>query len=241
MKSINKLCLSTWLFLLSLSSCSEPLERPELINKLRTLGVKSQPAVYNLAEPVDIELIVYLTSPSADPLEISSYTEESYRYAPQVIGSLVDGSSQVSTHAALYVHEFRLLIPSDQVREQLLISPLGNFRYSVLAVQGSEQEKIVGNIVGSLNPPPELTEVSIVDDGISAAIGEMAILGKLPEGLTSNYRISWLASGGEIANRRSLSTKWKEIPNTPQTLILTARGTRTGEFAMDIRNYNQVE
>ncbi len=241
MRSINKLFFRPLFLLLTLVSCGEPLERPELINKLRTLGVKSQPAVYNLAEPTDVELTVYLTSPSADSLEISSFTEESYRYAPQVSGTLVDGSAQVTAHAALHVHEFRLVIPKDQILQQLVESPLGNFRYSILAVQGAEQEKIVGNIVGSLNPPPELTEVSILDEGIVAAIGEIVIQGQLPAGLSSNYRISWLASGGEIANRRSLSTKWREIPNSPQTLILTARGTRTGEFAMDIRNYNQDE
>lgn len=227
--------------LLGLTGCGEPIDRPEVVTKLRTLGVRTVPAVYDVSAPEDIEIKVFLASTVTDPVSVESYSDPAYNYADAVEADMDADTQTVTPYALLSIIEVSGRIAAADLEAALADGGAGNFRYGFTVRQGSDEENIVGNIVGGESADAGFDSASIVAPEAGAVAGEAELSGEVAGGDPTAMRVSWLASGGEVANRRALRTKWKEVPSTPQTVILTARGNASGAFAIDVQDYNTEE
>ncbi|MEI6834604.1 MAG: hypothetical protein WCL28_11495, partial [bacterium] len=51
-------------------------------------------------------------------------------------------------------------------------------------------------------------------------------------------RVAWFVSAGKIKNRKSRSTLWEDAPSGTQAVFFTARGAKSGAFAIKSQAIN---
>lgn len=229
---------------LSLGSCDDFPNKPELLNKFRMMGVGFDDPSYTYStdtETVTATLSFYIASPKDNEISAENLDIES----PQV--DLTFGESELIEEKAtlnIYKIDATATLPTLNL---LIFNPeeknTATVFYAAILKQGDEEERVLGKIkiytpdvaAGStvLVPTIDITSHS-ENDTISP--GEITLKSELSDLIDEPYRTSWLVNSGVVAEFRRRETQWSEIGKGEKTVITTVRGLDTFNF-----NYKAID
>lgn len=224
---------------ISLTSCGgENADRPEVINKLRAVGVES--SAVNPKPGDTINLNFYLAAPPGLTISPEIQVDGSSRYGVPVMVTPVDNAPTETAAGPLSIYNYKttLTVPTDNPILGASISKqgFGRVRYKIKFTAGTEYESVVGDTIvyspGSSQSSWKLPDISITKPSATANAGNLDLEGSISSDGNEPYRVSWFVSDGKIKNRRAKATTWSDAPKGPQTLIMTVRGTKSGAFAI---------
>lgn len=228
--------------LLALGACDEETDRFEHLKKLRTLGVATDPVVGQPSTadaPQLMTLTFYASVPLGATATAETFVDEQARYAAPLPMTLDPTTETYEDHNTLRIYSIKgtVAIPT---ADQLPIPADPGFlrvRYGLKLTQGGEAETIVGNFLVYPAGASELAwtapSVDIAAPGAGATVGVGAELkATLVNTIGENMRIGWFVNDGKVKNRRARETTWEEPPAGPSTVIVTARGMKSGAFTM---------
>ncbi len=235
-------------FCVLLSACNEDdSTRVERIEKLRAIGVTSSPVV--LAAPApgssgSVELTAFAALPPGSTVTATPFLDEASPYAPPV-PIVMDSTTETIQHlGALELYSIKGTVtvgPLTPEQEAILAAPSGklSLRYGIKLETGAESEIIVGNILvypsGSEESAYQAVSVSVAKPVAHATIGsgpDQVLAGTVTKAQPENVKVSWFVSSGKVTNRRAKETKWEPQSTGTQTVIMTARGMKSGSFAL---------
>ena len=224
-------------------ACRMDEDRFEQISKLRSIGVSAMPVISKLSTSPDNQSVTTLTIYSAVPLgqevTVASYTDKPGVGLPQLPLEIVTGSEKYVDYAAfrLFSVNAKVVLPQASL---IPIPPKPGFtrlKYGVLLRSGSEEEKIVGNLIVYPEGASELTwqnpsaEIAAPtsDQVLDPVIDLKANLISPNPG--ESLRVGWYVSSGKVQNRRAKETQWEGSSSGVQTIMITVRGLKSGAFA----------
>lgn len=222
------------LFLLVLSSCNADSARPEVVDKLRAIGVKATPYVVSGSTPVTLE--VYSLVPLEQTVKQDVYEDDSSVLPILPISSVSGDYTDLSSLRIYKATYSGVTLP---LEDDLLASNTMSLRYGMsLSASSGEEEKVVGNLV--LHPstsdllannatPPEVT-ITGVEDGVSVP-SSFDLNAEISNRNDESFKIGWYTTSGEIKNRRALSTSIEKMEAGAQTIVVTIRSKSTNAFA----------
>jgi hypothetical protein len=81
-----------------------------------------------------------------------------------------------------------------------------------------------------------LPKLSITTPTKDSTIGnsKQEIKAELTEVNDETFRVGWFVSGGKIDTRNAVKTNWEPSGSGKFTVIVTARGTKTSAFGIDV-------
>ncbi|NBQ54495.1 MAG: hypothetical protein EBU49_13095 [Proteobacteria bacterium] len=88
---------------------------------------------------------------------------------------------------------------------------------------------------GSEESAYQAVSVSVAEPVANATIGagpDQVLSGTVIKPQSENVKVSWFVSSGKVTNRRAKETKWEPQSSGTQTVIMTARGMKSGSFAL---------
>jgi len=249
--SIITACFASTIVTLASGCGGEDADRYERVTKLRAIGVATNPVV--LAAPASgmtssVELTVFAAMPKGGTVNAAPFLDEASSYGIPVQVSLDPSTAATQSFAALDVYSVKAnatvgpLTPQQEAilrgaREQ----GLGKLtlRYAVKLDSGEESETIVGNILVYPEESPETSfqplSVTIAEPIANGTVGigpKQSLSGSITKPQDENIKVSWFVSSGKVTNRRARETKWEPMDAGTQTVIMTARGMKSGSFAM---------
>jgi hypothetical protein len=231
------------LLALTLSACDEGEERYEEIKKLRSVGVAANPVAITplLAggPPQIVTLTFYAAVPLGGTVTYEPFIDEAAKYAATVPLVMSPGSEKYEDHIGFRIFSVdatAVLPPA----EALPIPPVPGFvafRYGLILRSAEEEERVVGNFL--VYPPgaAQLTwtaptvDISGVASGATLPTGKHDLNAVLTNTNDEKLRIAWFVSGGKLRNRRNKETVWEAEDAGPYSIMLTARGLKSGAFA----------
>ncbi len=221
------------------TSCGgDSQDRPEVITKLRAVGVEQTPVI---AKPGDtVTLTFFLAAPSGLTITPQVLLDAESRYGVSTLVAPLDQTPTETAAGPLSIYSYRasLIVPKDN---QVVTAGLGSqgfarLRYKINFTTDSDSEAVVGDSIVYPNGAPQLNwqapTVSIDKPDTSSPGGDLDLQGGITSDGGEPYRVSWFVSSGTVKNRRARTTKWQDPAKGSQTLILTVRGTRSGAFAI---------
>ena len=225
------------------SGCDDDAERPEKITKLRAIGVSaSRTAVEpSTAETPQVVTLTFLAAvPKGETVTAEAFRDEDSQYAiPLPVTIQQETAATNTTYAGLDIFSVSGTLVAPSAATPIPADPgFVALRYGIRLVAGAESETIVGNVI--LVPPgatqlswaPLSVDVSAPTAGaVVSAGGESDLVATTVKGTEENVRVGWYVSSGKVKNRRARETKWEEPGQGTHTVIVTARGLRTGAFA----------
>jgi hypothetical protein len=249
MKSTTLQIASSVLLCLGLA-CNEEDDRFETVSKLRTIGVSASPvfpAASKVDQPSTVTLDVYAILPLGGDVKVSPYQDPSWTGVTPVTLSFTEVTEPYKDYAKLrrFLGRATFTVPP---ADQLLFNPntgYAKLAYGVTLTSGSEEEKIVGSVLVYPEGREELGyyrdqpfSVAIASPNASAAVSSEVDVTAAPGSAQGGegVKIGWFVSSGKIINRRAKETSWQEAEKGQQTIIVTARGVRSGAFSLDIRD-----
>lgn len=221
--------------------------RVERIEKLRAIGVQTNPVVVTAPGPglsTTVNVTAFAATPSGGSIAASSFMDTASNYA-QPIDTVIDPTTATTESFAnldLYSISGTVTIGPLSTAEQLALSAEDGrlvYRYGIKLESGSELEEIVGNILvypataEQTNYQP--IGVTINTPTVNAAVGagaKQSLSGNVTKPQDENVRISWFVSSGKVKNRRAAETEWEPETAGNQTIFMTARGMKSGSFAV---------
>ena len=221
-------------------SCDDAENTPELIDKLRAIGVEADQGsyTYSTAEAaVTATLTFYLASNDTSDLvvqELSLDDEEQLSLSEPVV------TFDDKTDFRIYFITVTAQIPTEDLLEfddngEAVIA------YALGVSQGSEEERIKGRVKvyqpGVSVAKPSIAITSPLDGG-EAGGGLVNLTAELSAEYDENYRISWFVSSGVILKRRAIETEWEDMASGTRTILVTARGLSSGNFTYNIIEAN---
>jgi len=235
-------------FSLLLNSCNQDDSmRVERIEKLRTIGVASNPIVLSAPAPGSsgiLELTAFAALPAGNTVTASSFLDEASAYTPPV-PIVIDSNSESIQHlGALDLYSVKGTVnvgPLTPEQQAILAAPSGKLtlRYGIRLEAGEESEDIVGNILvypaGSEESAYQAVSVSVAEPVANATVSsgpDQVLSGTVTKPQSENVKVSWFVSSGKVTNRRAKETKWEPQSAGTQTVIMTARGMKSGSFAL---------
>lgn len=212
-------------------------ERPELINKLRTLGVEQTPVN---AKPGDtVNLTFHLAGPPNQQITPTVLLDKSAKFGVPVAAVPVDAAVSETPVGTLSLYSYRATVTvpdGDTVNLAIAKQGFARVRYNINFSSGAESENVVGDSIVYSAAAPQLTwsapEIAITKPGESAATGGIDLDGTITSAGNETNRVSWFISSGKVKSRRARTTKWTDAARGTQTVIMTARGTKSGAFAI---------
>jgi hypothetical protein len=221
------------------SSCGDDnADRPEVLKKLRTLGVEQNPIN---AKPGDtVNLTFHLAGPQGLTIAPSVELDTVSRYGVAQPVTPIDAQPTETAVGPLSLYAYRttLSVPTDNalVAASLAKQGYARLRYKVRFSAGSEYEAVVGDTVVYPSTAPQLAwkspEIAISKPVDAAASGTIDLEGTISSEGSESYRVSWFVSDGKVKNRRAKITSWSDATKGTQTLIMTVRGTKSGAFVL---------
>lgn len=221
--------------------------RVERIEKLRAIGVKTNPVVITAPGPgltTTVDVTAYAASPTGSSVTASSFLDADSRYA-QPVQTVIDTASAATESFAsldLYSITGTVTIGPLSPAEQLALTQDGGrliFRYGIRLESESESENIVGNLQVYPADAPQTAyqpiSVIIESPAVNAALGSgegQTLTGSVNKPQDENVRVSWFVSSGKVKNRRASETEWEPETKGAQTVLMTARGLKSGSFAV---------
>jgi hypothetical protein len=235
--------LSFYLFsivLIPIFGCSEPTDLFENINKLRTIGTKTEPvttAPSTLTAPKITTLTFFAALPKNQEVKAEVFTDGDSKYAAPIPITLVPGSEAYEEHASFRI--FSVQATANIPTQDLLVFPpdqnFVRFRYGMVLRAQADEERIIGNIVVYKDGSEELNWTApnlTLENPIQGATlsGKQPIKLSIESSNDENFRVSWLVNDGKVKNRRGLETEWEPGGAGEYTMIASARGLKSGGF-----------
>lgn len=231
----------------SLTACGdEETDRFERVAKLRAIGVSTNPVV--LAAPASgttesVELTAFAALPKGGVVGASSFLDEASAYSSPLPVSVDSSTATTEGFAALDLYSVKATAtvgPLTPQQEAILLAT-GKliFRYGIKLDSGDESETIVGNILVYPAGSPEVSfqalSANVAEPLANATIGtgpDQVLSGTATKPQEEAIKFGWFVSSGKVKNRRARETKWEPVDSGSQTVIMTARGMKSGSFAL---------
>jgi hypothetical protein len=246
MKRLPALCVTPFVLtaLIAAASCGGEEERYEKVGKLRALGTASTPVVAQPSTadaPQTVTLTFYAAVPNGDTVTATPFLDEGSLYALPLPLEVVPGSETYTGQAAFQLYSVKTTVAIPTI-DQLPIEPGTGFarvRYGLTLTDGGEEEKIVGTLLVYPEGSSELAwattppSIDVTEPAASATVsGKLDIKAAITNPIGEDMRVGWFVSDGEVKNRRAKETEWDKAGAGPQTVIVTARGMKTGAFTL---------
>ena len=237
----------TFSLLLALGACRpEDTSRVERIEKLRAIGISANPVVLIAPAPGtsgSIELTTYAALPLGASVSAQSFLDEGSTYNQPVPVVMTPGSEATQQMAALDIFSVKATVTVGPLtaEQQVILATTGKLalRYGIQLDSGEESERIVGNILVYPATAQEVTYqsvgVSVAEPLANATVSsgpDQVLSGTVTKPQSENIKVSWFVSSGKVTNRRAKETKWEPEKTGIQTVIMTARGMKSGSFAL---------
>lgn len=220
------------------TSCSDDnADRPELINKLRAIGVEQNPVN---SKPGDtVNLTFYLAGPSLQQLTSTVLTDSDMRYGVALPVLPIDAApvEKVVGPISVYTYRATLIVPQNEV-VNLAIAKQGfaRIRYDVKFSAGSDSETVVGDSIIYAAGSPQLEwkapEITITKPSATANSGIIDLDGTIGSSANETNKVGWFVSSGKVKSRRAKTTSWTDTSAGSQAVIMTARGVKSGAFSI---------
>ena len=234
-----------FIFSLLNSSCSSQDDRQEKVDKLRALGVSTQPLT--AAPGTTVNLTYYLAGPPKLILKSEVFTDTNSSIALQSPATVNSSSMTETNYGNLSVYQFSgtVTIPLEAQGFIMDSAPLrSRFGSRVFSTSGDEQ-KMVGDVLvyspnaKELKYSPTTVDIQTLPSPIITAGTTQAVSLTYNPVNDENFRVGWFVSGGEIKNRRAKSTDWT-VPSDSgaHTLIATIRGLKSSAFSIKVLTVN---
>jgi hypothetical protein len=229
----------------TLISCSDDAARQETIDKLRALGVVQVPTI---ATPgATVQLTYYLGGPKGLTVTPTPYNDsEFFKYGTNADVTLIDATpvEEIFGNSSLYTFQASFIAPATP-EVSAVIAAKGNarLRYGVdfRTPSGDYETVIADALIYSPTAPQTEWVAQTVDISLpstTAISGSTAIQGEISSPLDEPYKVGWFVSSGKVKVRNAIKTEWSEIGSGEQTLIFTARGSKSGAFAIKVLKVN---
>jgi hypothetical protein len=227
------------------TACSGDDERYEVITKLRGIGVVADPYVTG-PSPQGVKEVAKLKFLALVPPE-HQVTSEALADLPSAYSQRAEVTPVIDSEAYEDHEKFRIFsvdatMPVPAEDEVLIPSDRGfqTFRYGMTLADptAGEEEKMVGNLIVFSkdkeelewkDEPPTVSISSLTQN--QSVSGEIELKGAVQNSHGEKFKIGWFVSSGEVKNKRAAETTWSKVASGPQTVVMTARGTRTAAFA----------
>ena len=230
----NVLCLMP---LSLLVACGSTTDRPDVITKLRALGVEQTPVN---AKPGDtVNLTFYLAGYASTLMTPQVLLDTQARYSIPVAVTPIDTVPSETPIGSLSLYSYRasFTVPTtDAVK--LLVAKQGyaRLRYQVKFAASGDDENVVGDTVVYAALSPQLSwtapKIEITSPTATGATGSVALAGSIVGSGDESHLVSWLVSAGTVKNRRAKITLWESVPKGTHTVFMTVRGRKSGAFAI---------
>jgi membrane carboxypeptidase/penicillin-binding protein PbpC len=244
-RQVLRACLL--LILLANVACDGDEDRFERIAKLRGLGLSTSPVIASPSSdtaPSLVEFTFYAAAPLGETVTAAPYQDLQGSLRKFAIENFTVGDVTYEDHSSLRVVKVKAtgVVPPASA---IYFDPDNGFatvRYAISLVGQSNTQVMVGNLVVYPTGSTELTSknnlptVSITNptkDGTVSAT-EQEIKAELTEVNDETYRVGWFVSGGRLEARNKVNTTWKPTGSGKYTVIVTARGTKTSAFGIDV-------
>ncbi len=231
-----------------LLACGDRQARPELISKLRAIGVAAQPAsvVPSTDEaPQTVKLTAHLLLPAGQSIDsVAAFVDDGSRFSFGIPDLLVDTASATYTEYGPVRH-YQVSASFVAPKQEVLTAAggvLARLSYGIEVTAGEEIERIVGSVnlvpAGSeaLAWPAVGVEIVKPTGADAAAVGDGAELQmETTASAEDSVKSGWYVTSGKISNRRARSAEWTEPAAGEQVVIATARCKTCRNFALQIR------
>ena len=232
--------------LIVLIGCNSDDDRFEKIGKLRGLGLVTSPVV---APPSTdqvvskVQMTFYAALPLGGTVTAEPYSDRQGSLRKIELPLTIDGV-EYENFASLRIAKIKATgtVPTATL---IYIDPDNGFatvRYAVSLQSDEGSQIMVGNLVvypeGSeqLIARNNLPKLSIKTPTKDSVIGssKQEIRAELTEVNDETFRVGWFVSGGKIDTRNAVKANWEPNASGKFTVIVTARGTKTSAFGMDV-------
>ena len=247
--------LLSWASLiLGMAACNASSNKPELIVKMRPLGVSSSPVI---AAPGDkVHLTFHFALPAAETLETTVYEESDTTGASvpapgvtltneqSVVDSVCPGHALRCTFASFdYAVLTAAFTVPDAAQLPMISGPSRRLRYSIHVSSASNATSVMGDLFVFAPGSPQLSgtpaAADIVEPAASAVsgAGDIPIQASITKYFEETATIGWFTGCGTIENRRAVATAWHTPESGSCTLVFTARGQDSRALAIRIKDY----
>jgi len=225
---------------LILSGCGDDAERPEVINKLRAIGVATdKPAIApSTTETLSTATLTFvLAAPKGQTLSAEAWTDSESRLGlPVTITMRPETLTADTSLPELDIWTVQAVLTAPPATALVGEQTFVKLRYGAKVVAGSESETIVGDLLMFAADSPELARTNLTVDitapgGSIPAKGESDLTANIVRSFDENVRVGWFVSAGEVKNRRARNTKWIDPGPGAHTVIVTVRGLKSGSFS----------
>lgn len=220
--------------LLVFTTCGKPLDRAEILDRLRGLGIETDFLVTQVGETVNVTS--YVALPRGKEASVEPFEDD--REGPYVIAPL--SSIEIDSD---YTYEdypgFRLMTFKSQVKVPESLDGASGFvlRYGFMVKTNDDLEYILARVLVAEEKVPSFTpSIEILEPKDQAQLkqtDELEIEAKV-EGTEENMTYGWFVTGGEIKGRRDLKTTWKTPSSGSHSLVFTVRGEQAQVFSYKI-------
>lgn len=240
-----------------MSACRDDREPPEKIDKLRSLGVASNPVTLQPStadSPRTFELTVYAALPKGQTVQAEALKDTSTSNTISILISKVPDSEQLDEQYEklnIFSAKFTGEVPSNDLLHLNDIKKFASLRYRIKLTAGSESEDIVGNVVVYAEGSPQLqwqpfaleliepvaagaTASATSDTALKSQLSGSSTDGSTGGATRETARMSWFVTDGTVKDRRGKETIWKTGASGKHMVIATARGRKSGSFDLKV-------
>ncbi|MCX6106980.1 MAG: hypothetical protein NTY08_14235 [Proteobacteria bacterium] len=244
MRILSNFCAVT--ALVFLIGCNDDDDRFEKIAKLRGLGLVTSPVV---APPSTdsavskVQMTFYAAMPLGGTVTAEPYSDLQGSLRKIELPLTIDGV-EYEDHASLRLAKIKATatVPTANL---IYFDPDNGFatvRYAVSLKSNEGLQIMVGNLVvypegsAQLISRNNLPKLSITTPTKDSAIGnsKQEIKAEITEVNDETFRVGWFVSGGKIDTRNAVKANWEPSGSGKFTVIVTARGTKTSAFGIDV-------
>ncbi|MBC61579.1 MAG: hypothetical protein CMP11_03905 [Zetaproteobacteria bacterium] len=213
------------LVLLNFISCGEEEERPEQLDRLRVIGVKTNPPVIifdDLSSITDFELEALVSVPKDDEIiDQINFVDDSFLFT-QTIDIVWNEPVFLEEFSNLNLYLIKGKIDLDSLQDNQQYPDLNNdkleeissyiFRYGLEVKTQNDNEIVVGNFIVSLteneyqNQSFNIDITNPIDESDYNKEEEIEIKMNLEKSVEEEVKVIWFTSEGKIENPRSKET-----------------------------------
>ena len=239
--------LSVFVMILANMACNQDEDRFERIAKLRGVGLVSNPVIAAPSTdtaPSQVKFTFYAAAPLGETVIATPYEDAQGSLRKVSVQNLQIGEVSYEDHASLRIIKVTAIgiVPPERV---IYFDPYTGFstaRYAISLVGQTGTQIIAGNLVvyptgaAELTTKNNLPKIAIQTPSKDGSIDGTSqdIKAEITEVNDETFRVGWFVSGGKLDARNKLTAKWQPTGSGKYTVIVTARGTKTSAFSLDV-------